>query len=106
MARIDPTEPFIRISHPSLEMRRTTTKDPRLLAARAGYLEHTKRSDVFWKSTVVGKEEEEVCRPVYSQEKFCKGFNITALDFYVLRYRLCSLLYRKCLWLKKQKEER
>jgi hypothetical protein len=41
--------------------------------------------------------------PQYSEELFCEGFNLTALDFYIVRRRLMSLLYRDSLYLKKRK---
>ena len=92
--------PFERLLHTSLDTRRKETKDPRLCVARAGYPAHLRQDDDFFKSLKNGK----VSLPNYSQEKFCEGFNITALDFYIVRYRLCTLLYRNRLWLKKQKE--
>jgi hypothetical protein len=97
-------KPFQRLIRSPLHHRRTHTRDPRLTVPRVGYKEHLRRDDDFWKSCEPGQEQ--VRLPTYSKEKFCEGFDLTALDFYIVRYRLCVLLYRDGLWLKKQKENK
>jgi hypothetical protein len=37
---------------------------------------------------------------------FSRDLTFTVLDFYIVRYRLCVLLYRNGLWLEKQKENK
>ncbi|KAH4041143.1 hypothetical protein HBI09_018580 [Parastagonospora nodorum] len=98
-------EPFKRIIGVdlSLSRRQNVTKDPRLLVMRAGYPKHPRKDYKFWKST---KEDIPVQAPSYSEWKFCKGFNITAMDFYIIRRRLMSLLYRNQLYNKRRKVDR
>ena len=67
---------------------------------RAGYPAHHSLDDPFWKSLTNGK----VALPSYNKEKFCEGFDLTVLDFYIVRRRLVTLLYRNNLYLRKQKE--
>jgi hypothetical protein len=99
---IIPVDNFKRIVHPSLQKRRTHTKDPRLTVPRVGYPKHTRRDDTFGK--VSPKEKRKSAFWYTIKEKFCEGFDLTAPVFYIVRYRLCVLLYRNGLWLKKQKE--
>jgi len=91
---------FHRLHHLPLKSRRTKTVDPRLVAPRAGYPFHKRNDHEFWKSAKGGK----VQLPTYNQELFCEGFDITALDFYIVRHRLIGLLYRDGLYEKKRKK--
>jgi hypothetical protein len=78
-----------------MKERRTLSDDPRLLVLRAGWSAHTTPDDDFWFLDKNG----EIAKPTYNQGKFCEGFNLTALDFYILNRRLMALLWRDDLWL-------
>jgi len=73
--------PFQRLAWLDLSTRQTLTSDKRLLEPRAGYPLRLRDDWKFWKSSDDGKE---VKAPAYSEEKFCEGFNLTALDYYTL----------------------
>ena len=98
--RVDPFARSFRVVPLSLELRQTSTQDIRLKAERAGYPLHGRYDYKFWKSSEDGMK---VNPPTYSSERFCEGYNISALDFYIVRRRLMQLLYRNDLYLRKRK---
>ncbi|KAI4707581.1 hypothetical protein J4E89_007686 [Alternaria sp. Ai002NY15] len=94
--------PFTRVDWISLKTRRTRSDDPRLTVPRVGYPQHGRKDYKFWKSW---GDTQITQAPRYSEELFCEGFNLTALEFYIVRMRLMSLLHRDSLYLSKRKVE-
>ncbi|KAL1597149.1 hypothetical protein SLS60_008731 [Paraconiothyrium brasiliense] len=88
-----------RFELPTRQMRKKSGKDARYSVKRLG---HSETDASFYLPTQTGTPE----NPKFSKELFCRGLDLTAMEFLILRRRAISILYKNELYTKNFKKDK
>ena len=87
-----PFKPLFYLNHKD---RSATTRDPDFTVPRAGYRRHSHTDLDFWFSR---DDNGNMGSVSFSEHLFCEGYDITAIQFYVVRFELMRMLFKNDLY--------
>jgi len=101
--KIPTRHPFKNVWYLDHPDRSDASRDPRYQVPRAGYDRHRRNDFDFWLNIT---SKGELHKVKFSINSFCEGFDITATQFYIVRYELMRVLFKDDLYKKLRKDKK